>query len=279
MLKISCDLTTDVARRERAERVERTSPEQGGEALRLLPSTPHPGGTRPRPSRPSRPRKDPTVLHRATTAAASAAAVLLLSLSGCAAADWSAPRPSTTAIGTPAAGFTPEVEPSPEATVEPLADSWAAVQPSPGYRVVLLTSGDDVTTQAISAAVEEWATDTGADLRRVQAGDDAIPGIVEAMDMNPELIVTAGESLIDALAMVTPNHLDIPFLVLGAELAEPTYNVTAVDWTGAGFRGEGLGTATHFDESTFTPERCADAIRAGSTAVLTGMTGVVLWID
>jgi hypothetical protein len=145
--------------------------------------------------------------------------------------------------------------------------------------VVLLTSGDDATTEALSTAVEQWAEETDADLRHVEAGSDPIPGIVEAMDMNPELTVTAGEDLVDALAMVTPNHLDMPFLVLGAELAEPTYNVTAVEWDGAGFRGEGLGSATHFDALSFSPERCADAIRAGAAAVLTGMTGVVLWID
>ncbi|MCS5718453.1 hypothetical protein N1027_09915 [Herbiconiux sp. CPCC 205763] len=206
-------------------------------------------------------------------------APLVLGLAGCAGADWNTPQPSTTPLGTPAAGFVPDVEPSPEATVNPAAGSWTDVRPAPGYRVVLLTSGDDVTTEALSTAVEQWAEETDADLRHVEAGSDPIPGIVEAMDMNPELIVTAGEDLVDSLAMVTPNHLDVPFLVLGAELAEPTYNVTAVDWAGAGFRGEGLGSATHFDELSFSPERCADAIRAGAAAVLTGMTGVVLWID
>jgi len=208
-----------------------------------------------------------------------AAVSLVLGLAGCATADWNSPQPPTTPIGTPAAGFMPEVEPSPEATVNPDAGSWADVRPSPGYRVVLLTSGDDVTTQSISTAVTEWAQESDVDLRRVEAGADPIVAIVDAMEMKPELIVTAGEDLIDALAIVTPNHLDIRFLVLGAELAEPTYNVTAVDWSGAGFRGEGLGTATHFDESSFTPERCADAIRAGAAAVLTGTTGIVLWIE
>ena len=208
-----------------------------------------------------------------------ATALLVLSLTGCASADWNAPRPSTTPLGTPAAGFLPDLEPSPEATVNPAAGSWNDVRPAPGYRVVLLTSGDDVTTQALSTAVEEWAEESDVDLRHVEAGSDPIPGIVDAMEMNPELIVTAGEDLIDALATVTPNHLDVPFLVLGAELAEPTYNVTSVDWSGAGFRGEGLGTATYFDESSFSPERCADAIRAGAAAVLMGATGIVLWIE
>lgn len=212
-------------------------------------------------------------------AATTAAAVLLLALTGCATDDWSTPRAAPTVIGTPAAGFMPESAPSPEATVAPADGSWHGVSPSPGYRVVLLTSGTDATTDVLNAAVERWAADEQVSLRTVAAQDaDPIPAIVDAMEMKPDLIVSTGEALIDALAMVTPNHLDVSFLVLGAELAEPTDNVTAVDWTGAGFRGEGLGSATHFDESSFTPERSDAAIRAGSAAVLTGMTGVVLWI-
>lgn len=212
--------------------------------------------------------------------ATTAAALLLLSLTGCAHDDWSTPRAEPTAIGTPAAGFLPETEPSPEATVTPADGSWHGVSPSDGYRVVLLTSGSDATTGVLNTAVEEWASHEQVSLRTVAAEDsDPIPAIVDAMDMDPDLIVSTGEALIDALAMVTPNHLDVSFLVLGAELAEPTYNVTAVDWTGAGFRGEGLGSATHFDDSSFTPSRSAAAIRAGATAVLTGMTGVVIWID
>jgi hypothetical protein len=212
--------------------------------------------------------------------ATAVAAVLLLSLAGCAHDDWNAPRAAPTVVGTPDAGFAPETSPSPEATVTPTDGSWHGVSPSAGYRVVLLTSGSDDTTGVLNTAVEDWAADESVSLRVITAKDsDPIPAIVDAMDMKPDLIVTTGEALIDALAMVTPNHLDVPFLVLGAELAEPTYNVTAVDWTGAGFRGEGLGSATHFNESTFTLERGDAAIRAGATAVLTGMTGVVLWID
>ncbi|MFD4957663.1 hypothetical protein [Microbacterium sp. NPDC058389] len=213
-------------------------------------------------------------------AATTAAAVLLLTLTACATDDWSTPRADPTVVGTPAAGFHPQTAPSPEATVVPADGSWHGVSPSPGYRVVLLTSGSDSTTGVLNAAVEEWSSDEQVSLRTVTA-DDANPirAIVDAMEMKPDLIVSTGEALVDALAMVTPNHLDVSFLVLGAELAEPTYNVTAVDWTGAGFRGEGLGSATHFDEASFTPERSDAAIRAGATAVLTGMTGVVLWID
>lgn len=216
--------------------------------------------------------------HRAAFATTIVATMLLVCLTGCASPDWSVPRPSTTAIGAPAAGFVPAVAPTPEATVRPAEGSWDDVRPAPGYRVVLLTAGETSTTSALVAAVKDWASQTQADLRTVSGTDDPVAGIVAAMQLQPELIVSVGDPLIDPLATVSANHLDVPFLVLGAELAEPTYNVTAVDWTGAGYRGEGLGTSTHFDEASFTPKRCGDAIRAGVAAVLTGMTGVVLWI-
>ncbi len=96
--------------------------------------------------------------------------------------------------------------------------------------------------------------------------------------MGPDLIVSAGNDLIDPLALVTPNHLDEKFLVVGAELAEPTHNVTAVDWDGASFRGEGLGMSSTYDPNSFTPDRCAAAIRAGVAAVLNDLTGIVVWL-
>jgi hypothetical protein len=174
----------------------------------------------------------------------------------------------------------PATAPTPEATIDPAPGSWSEVHPSPGYRVVLLTGPhDSATSVALAEAVTSWADDERVDLRTVQAPENPVTGIVEAMDLRPELIISVGDGLVDALAMVTPNHLDMPFLILGAELAEPTSNVTAVDWTGAGFRGEGLGSATHFDAASFTPERCDDAVRAGTSAVLTGSSGIVLWID
>lgn len=204
---------------------------------------------------------------------------ILLTATACASADWSTPRTEVGVVGAPEPGFIPTPTPTPEATVSPADGSWEGVHPAPGYRVVLLTSDDTAPTKALTDAVEEWAAAEHVDLRRVRADDDAMAGIIAAMGEKPELIVSVGDDLVDPLATVSPNHLDMPFLVLGAELAEPTYNVTAVDWNGAGFRGEGLGTATHFDEGSFTAQRCAAAIRAGAAAVLTGLTGVVLWID
>lgn len=204
---------------------------------------------------------------------------LALPLVACAAADWSQPHPRPTAVGTFGEGFEPSSAPSPEATIEPRAGSWDAVRPTPGMRVVLLTAGDDDPTKTLSAAITAWADAEQVDLRTVPAGGDLVSAIVAAIDLNPDLIISAGNPLIDPLTTVTASHLDQQFLIVGAEVAEPTENVTAVDWTGAAYRGEGLVTSSPYDAKTFTAQRCASAVRAGVAAVLSGLTGIVIWID
>ncbi|GAA0931203.1 hypothetical protein GCM10009554_14930 [Kribbella koreensis] len=216
---------------------------------------------------------------RLLQAVGTTAAIAVLA-TGCASADdWSQPRAAApTPIGALGAGFVPTVKPSPEATITPRPGSWDGVHPPQDYRVVLLTAGDAPQTKTLVTAVEDWATQEHVSLKTVKASDDYIAGIGEAMDLHPDLIVAAGNNLVDPLAMVTPNHLDQQFLVVGAELAEPTGNVTAADWIGASFRGEGLGASSSYDPSSFTPARAASAIRAGAASVLTGHTGIVLWL-
>ncbi len=146
-----------------------------------------------------------------------------------------------------------------------------------GYRVVLLTVGDDAPTATLVAAVRDWAEETRADLRVVHADDDMIDGAVRAMDLNPDLIISAGDALVDPLATVTANHLDRQFLIVGAELAEPTENVTAADWTGAAYRGEGLGTAAAYDPGRSRPSargrRCARGSRPCSRVSAASCSG------
>ncbi|MFC4018936.1 hypothetical protein ACFOW4_13420 [Micromonospora sp. GCM10011542] len=215
---------------------------------------------------------------RAVAILATAAALI----TGCSSGDdWSRPHPRPSAIGSLGPGFVdPSARPAPESTVTPRPGSWNGVHPSKDYRVVLLTAGDDHPTKALVTAVEEWADDEHVDLRTVVADvHDPVAGITKALELSPDLVVSAGNDLIDPLALVTANHLSQHFLVVGAELAEPTYNVTAVDWSGASFRGEGLGMSSTYDPGSFTAERCAAAIRAGVAAVLHDLTGIVIWLD
>ncbi|MGI5493690.1 hypothetical protein [Microtetraspora malaysiensis] len=221
----------------------------------------------------------PRLLPAATLAAAVATALLI---SGCGSGDdWSRPHAKPSAVGTPGPGFFPAASPAPEATITPRPGSWNGVRPSEGYRVVLLTTGDDPQTKTLVNAVTEWAEEENVSLKTLTATkpDQFIPRISSAIEMKPDLIISAGDDLIDPLAMVTANHLDQQFLVVGAELAEPTGNVTAADWAGASFRGEGLGMSSTYDPATFTPERAGRAVRAGAAAVLNGLTGIVIWLD
>lgn len=216
--------------------------------------------------------------------AMAATLALLAVLTGCGSGgdDWSQPHAQPTPLGALRAGFFDPMEPpAPESTLTPSPGSWDDVSAPEDYRVVLLTYGDDDQTRTLVDAVHDWADETGVSLRTVQPGSvhDLLPGIARALAMHPDLIVSAGNDLVDPLAMATPNHLDQDFLVVGAELAEPTVNVTAADWTGASFRGEGLGMSSGYDPATFTPERAGRAVRAGVAAVLNGVTGVVVWVD
>jgi hypothetical protein len=200
---------------------------------------------------------------------------------GCGAGeDWSAPHTKPVAVGTLGPGFVDQ-PPAPEATITPRPGSWDGVHPSKGYRVVLLTTGDDSATRTLVNAVSEWADAEHVSLKTVTAAhpQQFVPSISKAIDLRPDLVISAGNALVDPLALVTASHLDQQFLVIGAEVAEPTYNVTAADWHGASFRGEGLGLPSAYDPATFTHERATRAIRAGVAAVLHGLTGIVIRLD
>jgi hypothetical protein len=231
----------------------------------------------------TRPAEVGTLLPVSSRARLRHAGVLLATavlVGGCGSGDdWSAPHARPTAVGSLGAGFIDAAEPpAPEATITPRPGSWDGVHPSKGMRVVLLTAGVDTPTKTLAGAVTSWAGQEDVSLKTVTATHpaDLVASIRRAMDLRPDLIVSAGNELVDPLALVTANHLDQQFLVIGAEVAEPTVNVTAADWTGASFRGEGLGLPSAYDPGSFTHERATRAVRAGVAAVLNGITGIVI---
>jgi len=166
--------------------------------------------------------------------------------------------------------------------IRPRPGSWDAVRPPRGYRVVLLTAGNDHPTTTLVTAVKQWANAEHVRLETVGVTEPHrfVDGIGEAMDRRPDLVICAGNALVDALALVTASHLDQQFLVVGAQLPEPTVNVTAAIWRGASSRGpEVPNTALSFAPDAFTPEHAGAAIRAGVASVLNDLTGIVIWLD
>jgi len=213
-----------------------------------------------------------------------AAATLAAVASGCASSvNSSELRAERRPIGTLGSGFIdPTAPPPPESTIRPRPGSWNSVRPPRGYRVVLLTAGDDRATTTLVTAVRQWADAERVRLTTVAVRKPGgfVDGIVEAMDRRPDLVIYAGNALVDALALVTASHLDQQFLVVGAQLPEPTVNVTAAIWRGASSRGwEVPDTTSSFDPAAFTPAHAGDAIRAGVASVLSDITGIVISLD
>ena len=165
-------------------------------------------------------------------------------------------------IGALGPGFIdPAAPPPPEGMIRPRPGSWDAVRPPRGYRVVLLTAGNDHPTKTLVTAVKQWATAEHVSFTTVAVTEPHgfVDGIVEAMDLRPDLVICAGNALVDALALVTASHLDQQFLVVGAQLPEPTVNVTAAIWRGASSRGREVpNTALSFSRSTTVAPPAAD---------------------
>jgi hypothetical protein len=175
----------------------------------------------------------------------------------------------------------PAKPPAPESTIRPKPGSWDAVRPPRGYRVVLLTAGDDPATTTLVTTVKQWAVAEQVSIETVETTEPkAVDGIVQAIDLEPDLVVCAGHVLVDALALVTASHLEQQFLIVGAQLPEPTINVTASIWRGASSRGREVpDTALSFVPDAFTHERASAALRAGVASVLSDLTGIVISLD
>lgn len=191
------------------------------------------------------------------------------------------PSPGTGTLGP---GFvTPTAPPPPGGTMTPSTGSWSKVTVPAGYTVALLSTDDSAAARRLADAVRTWARATGVHVTSVPAHDPSsyLASIQKAIDLHADLVVSAGDPLADPLALVTASWPDQKFLLLGAELAEPTFNVTAAVWKGTTARGggSGPGNAWDYDPSTFTVERAGRALDAGVAAVLRGYAGYVVQVD
>ncbi len=213
-------------------------------------------------------------------AAAGIVAIALLA-TGCSRSDdWSSVRPTASTEGSlPAAFLAPDATPSPAATITPQPGSWKGAGPAAGYRLVVLEAGYDATSAELSAGVRRWAKSAGGSVKvlHVKTPDAEVAAIAEAMGMNADLIVSASPAMVDALALVTASHLDEQFLLIGAQLPEPTLNVTAAVWAGASTRGSEVANPADSDvASSYTADAAERATAAGVAAVAHGLTGYVI---
>ncbi|HEY0118964.1 MAG TPA: hypothetical protein VGC04_09305 [Cellulomonas sp.] len=223
-------------------------------------------------------------MHLTHRYAAPLAMVALVALAGgCSSQDaWAAPHASPVAVGTLGPGFVGSTRtPAPEGTITPVPGSWDGVRPPAGYRVVLLVGDSDDATTTEADAVRSWATAQDASLRTITVTDPNgyVDGIVDALKLQPDLVVGVGNDLMPPLALVSASNLQQQFLTVGAQIAEPTANVTAAVWDDASLKSEGVGLGSSFDPAAVTPERAESAVRAGVASILSGWTGIIVWLS
>jgi hypothetical protein len=182
------------------------------------------------------------------------------------------------AVDPGAAAFTGGTAPAPEATITPPPGSWSQASAPTGTRAVVLAMAGDTDGEAVIAGARQWADAAGAvlDAVLVDGADDLDAAVADAAGAGPDIVIGAGPGVVDVLSLATPQFLDQQFLVVGAQLAEPTGNVTAVIWPGAGFRGTGISADGTDVTGSITPDRVEAALGAGLASIHWDLTGIVI---
>ncbi|MCS4276256.1 hypothetical protein M2390_001438 [Mycetocola sp. BIGb0189] len=171
--------------------------------------------------------------------------------------------------------------PAPGATVAPITDSDADANVPSGLHILLIGSGSD--HPALLAALQERAATIHATLTVCDptgSVDQSADELVSAqLSQRPDLVMLLGERGIDTIDRVSSANLDQRFVILGAQLPEPTHNVTAVIWPGASARGLSPETIPQTDPTATSESLEARyakrAVSEGITVATTGHTGFV----
>lgn len=183
------------------------------------------------------------------------------------------PAPASSAAVPPA----DEASPAPGRTIE--ATPPTEVAALRGVRIAAVIPDDGPATRVLRDAVRGFAQKHGLEVEEFVATDDAASletAFREAVASEPHVVVGLGPGDVDVFAYGSSQVLDQDFLLLGAQLAEPTANVTAVVWEGATSRGSGAPADGELDDAAVTAARAAEATSSGLSAVMTGVSGVVL---
>ena len=193
-----------------------------------------------------------------------AAIALVAVTSGCAAPT----APVEVAALTPPSERPAPPGPVPGSTSTPEPGSWDAIELPEGLTIAVVTTGDDAESAEAVAAIRAFAAEHAAEVA-VSSGPDLEPLLVAAALAAPSVVVTIGPTQLDAIDRVSATNAAQPFLLVGAQLPEPTSNVAAVIWPGASSRDTDYGQASAF------ASHAASALAVGLAAVVEERTGTV----
>ncbi|PFG30042.1 hypothetical protein [Paramicrobacterium agarici] len=158
----------------------------------------------------------------------------------------------------------PSAEPSPGSTM-PVPENLPAV--APGLDIALVVSASPGTE--IPDAVTAAATEIDATVDVISSEpSNVIDGLVAAAE-GADVVLMTGADLLVSVDAVSSQMLDTQFLIIGAQLPEPTGNVTAVVWRGANARTAGAAASADL------VDRLPAALRAGLAMIGDGSAGMV----
>ncbi|MFD2795150.1 hypothetical protein ACFS27_16450 [Promicromonospora vindobonensis] len=188
--------------------------------------------------------------------------------SGCSASDDVVPEPT---------GAAHEIVPEPGRTIEAPPASISGLD---GYQIAAIIPDASAASAALLSASRAVVSENGANLHEFPVDEDGEDPVGAALDralaMRPDLIVGLGDGVVDVFSFESAQRLDQQFLIVGAQLAEPTDNVAAVVWDGATSRGSAASSDGELDDASITEERGEDAFEAGLASIQDGITGAVL---
>ncbi|MGO3886906.1 MAG: hypothetical protein ACTJHU_11485 [Mycetocola sp.] len=233
-------------------------------------------------------------LQRYTAAAVTGAAAVISVglLIGCAGTGTGTGNPSDAGHGAPEqaastpgamapsdADFASEQLPAPGATrpAEDCAGGDAATAELSGATVALLLPEEPTADeQAIADGIRSVLADARVQtMSQPGQGAPADEVIIAAAEERPAVIVVVGEHQLDAIDRVAASRLEQRFLILGAQLPEPTENVTAVIWPGGDGRGMAAASEPAPDTTALDPAAADSAVQTGLCAAVGDGSGFV----
>lgn len=194
--------------------------------------------------------------------------VLAIALVGCAPVVEESERPTPT----PTASVS-NAELVPGSTLDRSAIT-AAVPDGAALSVVAPSDAGEEERAAL-AAVQDAAIRHGATVQ-VHAEADPVAAVRAALAEHADVVVGIGPAAVGALDRASAANLDVSFLLLGTQLAEPTGNVIAVTWPGAEERAVFAEDPAPFSGGA---AYAGAALEIGLAAFASGLGGHVIALD
>lgn len=204
------------------------------------------------------------------------AGLLLAATTACtSAAPTDSGSQASTSLSTEDSADASATRPSPGATLPPVTAPPASADRLASFTVRIVAADDPLSASGTAAALA-FAEQNGADVAAsvsAAGDDDAFAAhLAEAVAAAPSVILTVGPNAVDLVDSASANNLGQLFLLVGAQLPEPTANVTAAVWPGADSRG----TVSMAETSPEAFAAHVDAgLEAGFAAILADETGYV----